>query len=130
MSKKLRHKDDNGTLSLFDAKATTPPPPFGKGETISIGIEVRRKAYEAVREFFGDQNKRVMGVLLYFGAATPWGIYRLLEREMLVTSIRRCLTNLHKLGYVKETGSMMEEQKAPNTIYVITPEGVANLWQK
>lgn len=134
--KRYRLNRQDGTGSLFEGTPTDKPQtgmsvlPAGNGkiEVDIITAEVRREAYEAAKGKFKSQEHTVLGALFYFGSATALNLHEVLEESILLTSLRRSLTNLKKSGYIKSEGKKQERLGAKNTIFVITPTGVQHLW--
>lgn len=97
-------------------------------DTAEITAEVRREAYLQVLDSFTDQERWVLCTLKYFGETTALSIGRMLEGKMILTSIRRALSDLKKEGFVEPAGKKMESLGAKNTVFKITPAGTEYLY--
>lgn len=91
--------------------------------------EVRREAYQSAKLKFTDQDKKILCTLYYFPCTTALSVFRLMDGSMLLTSIRRSLSNCKDKGYVETTGKKMEMYKVSNTVYKITDAGINFLWK-
>jgi len=99
---------------------------------MSIQTEVRRESYEKAKPNFNEQERLVLECLVT-GPQTAWEIRKMLmwvkQKEMLITSIRRTLTDLSKPDKKRGRGVIIEaigkREGLPNgpkvTTYQIIP---------
>lgn len=89
---------------------------------------VRHESYHNAKLKFRDQDKKILCTLFYFSDATALSLHAILKGEIILTSIRRSLSNLLDEEYIVSTGKRKERLGAKNTTYRITKSGELYLW--
>lgn len=77
-------------------------------------------SYNESKPKFTDQEQRVL-IQLNFGISDAWSISK--RTGMLITSVRRCLTDLSDAGQITENGTVYNEETNRNvTSYKVLTE--------
>ena len=77
-------------------------------------------SYHESKQKFTDQEQTVL-IQLNFGISDAWSISK--RTGMLITSVRRCLTDLSDAGEITENGTVYNEETKRNvTAYKVIHE--------
>ncbi len=87
---------------------------------MSIAKKNKRDSYDESKPKFTDQEQQVL-IQLNFGFSDAWTIHR--RTGMMITSVRRCLTDLCSAGVIAENKTVYNEDTKRNvTAYRVLSE--------